>query len=511
MSRSDEQPVTGPQASASWWQQLWKPCDSAGVVFFRIAFAGIILSHVALVLQNNWIEYYFAGSRYHLKHYGFEWVQALSGPGMKQIHQLMALAAIGVGLGLFYRLSAILLFVTFTYTLLSEQALYQNHYYLTSLIAFLLILIPAHRSFSVDALLFPGRASPFIPNWCRWVLMFLIALPYAYGGIAKLNVDWLNAMPLRIWIPQKSHFPVVGPLLAESWVPWVLSYAGLLLDLSIVPLLLWRRTRLIAYIAATVFHLMNSVLFSIDVFPWMMILLTTIFFTPDWPRKLLRRPLLTIPEEGSLAPSPMQRVVLGVVGIFVVWQLVFPLRHLAYPGNANWTEEGQNFAWRMMLHNKDLFIRFYATDGLTGKTVEIPIARMLTQKQVSNMAKSPEQIAAASRFFADTASRVGLKRVEVRAVVIISLNGRKPQLMFDPNLDLLTVERTWKHQSWIHPLTEPLRADPWDVPSKEWPDVVGIKLPDATIPLTRPPHDHSGHDHLRAPSGRIPSTSNAAE
>ncbi|MEO1997827.1 MAG: HTTM domain-containing protein, partial [Planctomycetaceae bacterium] len=449
MSRTDEPPVTDPQPSASWSRQLWEPCDIASVVFFRVAFAGVMLSHVAMVLQNDWIEYYFAGSRYHLSYYGFEWVQALGGTGMRRIHLLMGLAAIGVGLGLFYRVSAVLLFATFTYTLLSEASLYQNHYYLVSLIAFLLILIPAHRSFSVDASIFPGKASPFIPHWCRWGLMFLIALPYAYGGVAKLNGDWLHALPLSIWIPQKSHLPIIGPFLTEPWVAWALSYAGLLLDLSIVPLLLWRKTRSMAYVAAVLFHLMNFALFKIDVFPWMMILLTTIFCVPDWPRKLLRRPLLTIPEdavESSRSPSPMQRVVLGVVGIFVVWQLVFPFRHFAYPGNANWTEEGQNFAWRMMLHHKDLFIRFYATDGLTGKTAVIPIGRMLTQRQLMDIAKSPEQIAAASRFFADVASRLGLKQVEIRAVVIISLNGRKPQLMFNPDLNLLTVERTWKHQ-----------------------------------------------------------------
>ncbi len=461
----------------------------ASVVFFRIAFAGTVLAHVVMVLQKGWVEYYFAASRYHLKFYGFEWVQALSRDGMRQVHLLMGLAAIGVGLGLFYRFSAVLLFVTFTYTLLAEAALYQNHYYLTSLIAFVLILVPAHRTFSVDALLFRKQARPFIPNWSRWVLMFLIALPYAYGGIAKLNGDWLHAMPLRIWIPQKTDLAIIGPLLAEPWVPWVLSYGGLLLDLLIVPLLLWRWTRAFAYTAAVLFHLMNSVLFQIDIFPWMMILLTTIFFAPDWPRKLLRRPSLTIPEDvivASRTPPLRQRFVLGVVGVFVAWQLVFPLRHYAYPGDASWTEEGQNFSWRMMLHHKDLFLRFYATDGLTGRTVEIPIGKMLTQRQLMDIAKSPEQVAAASRFFSDIAStRVGLKQVEIRAVAIIALNGRKPQLMFDPNLDLLTVERTWKHQSWIFPLTEPLRAEPWNVPSKAWPELLGIDLPHAAIPRKR--------------------------
>jgi hypothetical protein len=458
------------------------------VVFFRIAFAGVILSHVAMALRTDWIDYYFASSRYHLTFYGFEWVEALDGAGMRQIHRLMGAAAIGVGLGLFYRLSAVLLFGTFTYTLLSEAALYQNHYYLVSLIAFALILIPAHRAFSVDAFLFPKHASPFIPNWCRWLLMFLVALPYTCGGIAKLNGDWLNAMPLRIWIPQKTQLPVIGPLLAESWAPWVLSYGGLVLDLTIVPLLLWRKTRVAAYIVAVLFHLLNSVLFSIDVFPWMMLLLTTIFFAPDWPRRILRRQSPKMPPEvveASRHPSRGQRIVMGIAGVFVALQLVFPFRHLAYPGDANWTEEGQNFSWRMMLHHKDLFIRFYATDSVTGRTVEIPVGRLLTRRQLQVIARSPEQIAAVSRFLADVVSSAGFKQVEIRAVAITSLNGRKPQLVFDPDLDLLTVTRSWQPQAWIHPLTEPLRSDPWNVPSREWAGILGVDLPVAAVPPER--------------------------
>ena len=32
---------------------------------------------------------------------------------------------------------------------------------------------------------------------------------------------------------------------------------------------------------------MNASLFQIGVFPWVMIFLTTIFFAPDWPRRML--------------------------------------------------------------------------------------------------------------------------------------------------------------------------------------------------------------------------------
>jgi len=473
------EPSVTDRPSASWSQRLWEPCDVASVAFFRVAFAGIMLWHVYFYCRYDLIERFFVASPHHLSYFGFEWVKPLDGSGMRMVYYLMGLAAVGLGLGLFYRFCCVLFFLTFTYTFLAEAALYQNHYYLISLLAFLLILIPAHRSFSLDAVIFPARASKFVPNWCRWLLMFQIAVPHVYGGFAKLNSDWLHAMPVGMWVANEGHLPIIGPYLTERWAHWVISYAGLLLDLSLVPLLLWRRTRLLAYFAAVVFHLLNSVLFSIDVFPWFMILATLIFFPAHWPRRFLRRLKPPVPAYQGTARRSLsltQRVGAGVVAMFVLWQMVFPFRHVLYPGNPGWTEEGRLFAWRMMLCRKDTFIRFYATDGVTKKTYEVPIARLFNLRQLIEIAISPDQIVAITPFLAERA-RTGLREVEIRAVAITSLNGRKPQLMIDPNFDLTTVDRRLGHQPWIVPLTEPLRTEPWDVPSNAWPEVLGIELP----------------------------------
>ncbi len=51
-------------------------------------------------------------------------------------------------------------------------------------------------------------------------------------------------------------------------------------------LLLWRRTRLVAWVAVVAFHVATWLLFPIGVFPWLMIGVTTIFFEPDWPERI---------------------------------------------------------------------------------------------------------------------------------------------------------------------------------------------------------------------------------
>ncbi|MDB6039064.1 MAG: Vitamin K-dependent gamma-carboxylase [Verrucomicrobiales bacterium] len=64
----------------------------------------------------------------------------------------------------------------------------------------------------------------------------------------------------------------------------LITYGGLLFDLFIVLFLLWRRTRPCAFIVAIAFHLTNNWLFDIGIFPWLAIVLTSLFFAPDWLR-----------------------------------------------------------------------------------------------------------------------------------------------------------------------------------------------------------------------------------
>ena len=459
--------------------RLWAPCDAASVVWFRIFFALGMLMHLAvyfgIIHDTNMVEYHFGLPQHHMSFFGFEWVKALGLDGMRRVYYLMGLAAIGVGLGLLYRASAIVLFVTFTYALLAEASQFQNHYYLMCLLAFLMILIPAHRSFSIDALLFPGKACSSVPNWCRWILMFQIAVPYFYGGIAKIDLDWLSGIPVGMLISEESDLPLIGPLLTERFTAVFITYAGLFFDLLIVPMLLWRRTRLWAFAAAVLFHITNSVLFSIDVFPWMMIFVTPILFPADWPRKLFRLPGRLAREECGIAVSTGGRWLIGLLAVFVTWQVLFPFRHVLYPGDPSWTEEGQDFAWRMMLRRKDVLSYIYAIDGPSGRAVYVPVPRLMTYKQAVRMSTSPDQLVACAPFFAQKAREQGMRDVEIRALVLTSLNGRKPQLQIDPDLNLLTVKRSLWHQRGIIPLTEPRRSELWDVPMDDWPEAVGVE------------------------------------
>ena len=69
-----------------------------------------------------------------------------------QVH-FWALGALAlfVMLGLWYRLSATLFFVGFSYVFLLDQTQHLNHFYLISLVSLLMVFVPAHGAFSIDA------------------------------------------------------------------------------------------------------------------------------------------------------------------------------------------------------------------------------------------------------------------------------------------------------------------------------------------------------------------------
>jgi len=130
-----------------------------------------------------------------------------------------------------------------------------------------------------------------------------------------------------------------------------------------------------------------------------------------------------------------------------------PLRHYAYPGNVSWTEEGHSFSWHMKLRDKDTtYIEFYATDPKTGETWTIDHYEDLTKRQVSKMSIRPDMILQYSHFIAENLREEGYEEIEIRVDVISSLNGREPQRLIDPSVNLAEQPVTILPKSWIVPL-----------------------------------------------------------
>lgn len=180
---------------------LSEPIDISFLVFFRILFGGIMLWEVYRYFTYGWISRYYIEPAVNFTYYGFSWVQPWQGSGMYIHFFVLGLAAACIMVGFLYRFAAPVFFLAFTYFFLLDQTRYLNHLYLVCLISFLMCFLPAERAFSIDARLRPKIRSVLAPAWTLWLLRAQLGIPFLYGGIAKLNSDWMHGgEPMRTWL-----------------------------------------------------------------------------------------------------------------------------------------------------------------------------------------------------------------------------------------------------------------------------------------------------------------------
>lgn len=448
-----------------------RPVPAATLAVFRALFGLLMLFSAVRFLALGWVERQYLEGPVHFKYYGFEWVEPLPGAGMYILYAVLIAASVFVTLGLFYRVSIIVVWVVFTYCELIDLTYYLNHYYLVSLVAFLLIFLPANRAFSLDALRRPEIARKFVPLWSVGLLRFQLSLVYFYAGLAKLlSADWmLRALPLKIWLPAHEHLPVLGPLLEMEATAFAFSWFGMVYDLTIWAFLLWRPTRAFAYAAVVGFHLMTGLLFQIGVFPYAMILFTLIFFPGSFHQRVInvcREIARKMPTFGrnktksKLSGVPRtacwrikKRCIPAAAfffGMYVLIQILWPLRSALYPGDLYWREEGYRFSWRVMLVEKAGTALFYVKDGRTGAEGAVANGEFLNRHQEKQMSFQPDMILQYAKFLAGYYAERGVADPKVRAEVYVTLNGRPGRLLFDPQLDLTEIEDGFAPKDWLY-------------------------------------------------------------
>jgi hypothetical protein len=446
----------GLSAIRNWLEQ---PRSIAPLVTLRVVLGGMLLFSTLRFMYLGWIEDHYIRPLLHFKYYGFEWVEPLSAIGLYGVHLVLAISSLCVMLGWRYRLAAALQFVLFTYTELIDLTYYLNHYYFVSIAAALLMLAPAHRSFSLDVCRRPEIRLTQAPRWTVLMFQWQLGIVYFYAGIWKINSDWLlHALPLSIWVPANDALPILGWIFRQDWAPWAFSWIGMLYDVSIVFWLSQARTRAWAYLSVLVFHGLTGLMFQIGVFPLVMIGATLVFFSEEWHNRWQNRwriwwqdRFFKKPERSgapaSLEPTPQW--IWMLLTLHFAFQILFPWRYLLYPGNVFWTEQGYRFAWRVMLMEKAGTATFFVKDGVTGREGEVVNSEFLNSHQEKQMAMQPDLILQFAHFLKKHYTQKGVQVAGVRAEVYVTLNGRPSQLLIDPQTDLSQLQDNWRNKPWI--------------------------------------------------------------
>ena len=422
---------------------------------FRILFGLLMLFSTIRFWAKGWIKELYIDPGFHFKYYGFEWVPELTSWGIYLVFTVMGISALCIALGFLYRICSITFFLSFTYIELLDVANYLNHYYFVSLMAFIMIFLPAHRNSSLDVRFGLTTTIDKVNHWYVNIIRFQLAIVYFYAGVAKLNPDWLfEALPLSMWLPARADMPLLGWIMDYKFTAYFFSWFGALYDLSI-PFFLWnKKTRPYAFAAVVAFHLLTWALFPIGVFPWVMIFSTLIFFSDSFHQKILDKlQFLFAPKKvkESAAPKLMSPVLKYTVYLFLAVQMILPWRFLAYPGNLFWTEQGYRFSWRVMLMEKAGYISYRIIDPETGNQAEISVGDFLTPNQEKQLATQPDLILQFGHFLEKEYQKQGISEPQIYADAFVTLNGRGSKRFIDPGVDLSNIEDSFAHKFWILP------------------------------------------------------------
>ncbi|MEE9362448.1 MAG: HTTM domain-containing protein [Cellulophaga sp.] len=431
-------------------QFLFKKIDIGSLLIFRIFFGILISLECYGAILTGWVKNTLIDPTFTFSFIGFEWLQPLAGNGMYFYFLVMGTLGVFISIGYKYRYSILAFTFLWVGVYLMQKTSYNNHYYLLALISFIMIFLPANKGYSIDAKQNPLLRSTSMHSYVKWIIVIQIFIMYTYGSIAKLYGDWFDLSIIKILMQPKADYYLIGSLLQEHWVHIAIAVTGISFDLVVVPALLWKPTRKIAFILSLLFHLFNSAVFQIGIFPYMALAFSVFFFEPETIRNIFFKKSILYRENKIVIP-PFTHTITVFFGLYFLIQLILPIRHHFIPDDVLWTEEGHRMSWRMMLRSRSGIIEFKVVNKADGSTKTVPLENYLTRKQRRKVAAYPDFI---WQFAQHLKKEYAKNNVDISVYVNskMSVNDRSYETYINSEIDLANV--SWlhfTHNEWILP------------------------------------------------------------
>ncbi|MEH6658593.1 HTTM domain-containing protein [Leeuwenhoekiella marinoflava] len=447
---------------------LFKQIDNSALVVFRVLFGFLITLEAWGAIATGWIKQTLLEGDFTFNFIGFDFLQPLSGDGMYYYYGLMGLFGVFVMLGLKYRFSVLAYGVMWSAVYLMQKSSYNNHYYLLMLLLGIMACLPAHRYLSLDVKRNPKLKKRSMPRWVYVIIIAQLWIVYTYASAAKLYPDWLDASMAGQLMEARKNYWLVGDFLQQKWVHWCIAYFGILFDGLIIPALLFKPTRKLAFIVSIFFHLFNSFIFHIGIFPYMSLAFTLFFFPPETIQRIFLQGKKLYTENEIIRPKHYKPA-LVFFGIYFIIQISLPVRHWFIQDDVLWTEEGHRLSWRMMLRSKGGRISFKVVDKATGLELPFNYRKMLSRKQQRAVSTKPDVI---WQFCQRVKKHYAAKGKDVAIYVDckIRINGGDLHSLIDPKVDMATAkwDYFW-HNEWLlpSPLNKEVKKAPYSKVSFE--------------------------------------------
>lgn len=429
---------------------LFKHIDNSGLIVFRIIFGLLCFLESVGAVFTGWVKRTLIDPEFTFSFIGFEWLQPLPGDWMYAYYIIMGIFGLLIMVGYKYRFSMLMFAIMWTATYLMQKSSYNNHYYLLAILSFLMVLMPANRYASLDAGLNPSIKRISMPAWCKWIFVVQLFILYTYATIAKLYPDWLDTTFISLLMKGKVDYPLIGGILQQEWLHYFLAYGGIMFDGLIIPALLFKPTRKFAFFVSIFFHLFNSFVLQIGIFPYLALAFSLFFFEPKLIRNIFLKKKDFYDAQEVIVPK-YSSVFISVFVIYFIIHIALPLRHHYFEDDVLWTEEGHRLSWRMMLRAKSGRVSYSVIDEATNNAIPIKLKDYLTKKQQRGASTKPDIIWQFAQYLKQDFAKKG-KKVKVYVRAYVSVNGKRSKPLIDPKVDLANEEwHHFKHHDWILP------------------------------------------------------------
>ena len=428
-------------------ERLNAPIDNIQLILFRILFGALLAWHCIDAMMTTWLDFVFIQPKFTFSHIGMEWLQPLAGNGMYYYYAVMAVCGVLVSIGLFYRYSLGVFTILFAGAYYMQKTTYNNHHYLMLLLCVIMLFLPANTSYAVDVKLNRSKRHDLMPAWCRFVLIFQISIVYFFATVAKLYPDWLDGTFIRILL-SRFKMSILKEIFSYDWFIYSVTYGGLFFDFLIIPLLLYRKTRKYAFVAAIFFHMFNKALLAIGVFPFLALAFSVLFFPPEFFRKYFHKSNSVFQSMIPDSRNSKKILILFFLPFFII-QLALPLRHWFIKGDVLWTEEGHRLSWRMMLRSRVGETKFLIVNNATNSKEFYDLDTLLTKSQIKQMRTMPDMIWQTAQIIKEQYNRKGIE-ISIYVDSKVSINNKPKLTLIDPNVDLAKAKWDYfAHNEWV--------------------------------------------------------------
>ena len=432
---------------------LFKQIDNTGLVLFRAIFGLLISIEAFGAIATGWVRRVMVEPEFTFNFIGFDFLQGFIGEGMYLYFAIMGIFGLMVMLGYKYRYAMFFYALLWSGVYFMQKTSYNNHYYLMVLLCWLMAFLPANKDFSLDAKLNPSFKSFAMPQWVKWAVILQVGIVFIYGSVAKWYPDWLDGTAPGLLLRSKKEYWLIGGLLQETWAHYVVAYFGIIFDLLIIPMLLWKRTRLLGFYLSLFFHLFNSIVFQVGIFPYMSIAFALFFFSSETLQKRFLPKKQLYAGDEIIIPK-YNNILIGLFSVYFIFQIGMPLRHWAIPDDVLWTEEGHRLSWRMMLRTKGGTLAIHIEDKATGKKEVYDYNKILSKKQRRVVKTKPDLLWQLAQKIKALEKEKG-NDVAIYINAKVSVNGGPYFPFTNPEIDITNQE--WKpftHTEWLLPSPE---------------------------------------------------------